>query len=200
MSCFLIIFSWYRFVCCSGWWRRGTRRGSSMKINLSEVSDSIREKKVCNIFYYNISRIMFCWISFLFHIGEEDGCSRRGTNRSGIRRGRRGLRRGPMEEEPGRGKRRAEEEEEEEEHKKRTIKQKVCAVGVISEDMSLILLFIIQLLFSDGWKMEDWDEDSWRMVTWRGTFMWNKKMSMKCKVYIHNLNVCKRITRFIYLP
>ena len=37
---------------------------------------------------------MFCWISFLFHIGEEDGCSRRGTSRSGIRRGRRGLRRG----------------------------------------------------------------------------------------------------------
>ena len=82
------------------------------------------------------------------------------------------------------------EEEQEEEHEEDYQTKGICSF--IGEDVSQLLF--IQLLFSDGWRRR-----RLRMVTWKGTFVWNKKKSMKQSVH-PQLNVYKRQQGlFIYL-
>ena len=82
------------------------------------------------------------------------------------------------------------EEEQEEEHEEDYQTKGICSF--ISEDVSQLLF--IQLLFSDGWRRR-----RLRMVTWKGTFVWNKKMSMKQSVH-PQLNAYQRQQGlFIYL-
>ena len=82
------------------------------------------------------------------------------------------------------------EEEQEEEHEEDYQTKGICSF--ISEDVSQLLF--IQLLFSDGWRRR-----RLRMVTWKGTFVWNKKMSMKQSVH-PQIECVSEATRFIYLP
>ena len=171
------IYSWFCFLFSDG--VEEDQGGEVRQRSKSIASGRIREKKVCNI-YITFYQIMFRWMCFCFIFGkrmddpeeeweedweeewEEDWEEEPGRERSGKRRGlRRGTRRRNM---------------------KRTIKQKVCLYLHDWRHVSHILL-IIHLLFTDGWRMEDAEDDNWEWSrTWTGTFVW-KKMSMKQSVH-----------------
>ena len=68
------------------------------------------------------------------------------------------------EEDPGRGTRKRKEKrkrEEQEEEIRIGLSNIRYVSRCIIEETSLTFYWIIQLLFTDGWKMEDWEDGSW---------------------------------------